>query len=105
MRWRDLRFVARSSAAARLRNADNVAWTYGLESAQDLLVYVRQPRLGASLTLLLPGTMTGAILDADTGEEIEELRIEGDPTGHTILAIPPRMAVAVALHLERAALR
>ena len=36
VRWRDLRFVARSSAAARLRNADKVAWTYGLESAQDL---------------------------------------------------------------------
>jgi hypothetical protein len=104
VRWRELRLTARSAPGAMLRDAENIAWTYGLESERDLLVYVRQPRPGASLTLLLPGPMTGAILDADTGQEIEGLRIEGHQAEHTKLSIPAGMAVAVALHLdERAA--
>ncbi len=78
-----------------VRDAQNVSWTYELESERDLLVYVRQPMPGAGLTLLLPGGMTGAILDAETGDEVEPVHIEA--AGHSRLEIPAGRTVAVAL--------
>jgi hypothetical protein len=84
-----------------LLDADRVSWTYGLESEQELLVYVRQPRQGASLTLLLRATMVGSLLDAETGDEIQPLRIEGRPSELTRLIIPPGRAVALALRRSR----
>lgn len=101
VRWRDLRQVARSAPGVMLLDADRVSWTYGLESEQELLVYVRQPRQGASLTLLLRATMVGSLLDAETGDEIQPLRIEGRPSELTRLIIPPGRAVALALRRSR----
>jgi hypothetical protein len=99
--WRTMRLVAPGEPGAMLRYAENVSWTYGIENGRDLLLYVRQPRAGATLTLALPGSMTGALFDAETGEQIEALRIEARPQERAIVAIPPRRAVAVALNSER----
>jgi hypothetical protein len=99
--WRTMRLVAPGEPGAMLRYTENVSWTYGIESGLGLLIYVRQPRGGAALTLALPGSMTGALFDAETGEQIEALRIEGHPPEQATVAIPPRRAVAVALSSER----
>jgi len=98
---RDLRQVARRAPGVMLLDADRVSWTYGLESELELLVYVRQPRQGANLTLRLAATMVGALVDAETGDEIQSLRIEGRPSELTKLSIPPGRAVALILHRTR----
>jgi hypothetical protein len=99
--WRDLRQVARSGQGVMLLDADKVSWTYGWESDREMLVYVRQPRPGASLTLRLPETMVGALLDVETGAQLEPLRIEGRPPELTRLAIPTGRAVALVLRRDR----
>jgi len=99
--WRTMRLVAPGEPGAMLSYAENVSWTYGIENGRDLLLYVRQPRVGATLTLALPGSMTGALFDAETGEQIEALRVAGRPSEQATVAIPPRRAVAVALNSER----
>ena len=101
VRWRDLRQIARSGPGVMLLDADKLSWTYGLESEQELLVYVRQPRQGASLTLRLPDTMVGALVNAETGDEIQPLRIEGHPSELVRLSIPPGRAVALVLSRSR----
>jgi hypothetical protein len=101
VQWRELRQVARSAPGVMLLNAEEVSWTYGLESEQEMLVYVRQPKPGASLTMRLPATMVGALLDAETGDEIQPLRIEGRPSELTTLSIPTSRAVAVVLRRSR----
>jgi len=62
---------------------------------------VRQPRQGASLTLRLAATMVGALVDAETGDEIQPLRIEGRPSEIIRLSIPPGRAVALVLSRSR----
>jgi hypothetical protein len=99
--WPTMRLAAPGEPGAMLRYAENVSWTYGIENGQDLLVYVRQPRGGATLTLALPGSMTGALFDAETGEQIEALRIEARPREQATVVIPRRMAVAVVLNSRR----
>ena len=101
VQWRDLRQVARSAPGVMLLDADKVSWTYGLESAQEMLVYVRQPRQGASLTLRLPDTMVGALVDAETGDQLQPLRIEGRPSEIIKLSVPPGRAVALVLRRSR----
>lgn len=98
---RDLRQVVRGTPGAMLRDADSVSWTYGLESEQELLVYVRQPRQGASVTLRLPTMMVGWLIDAQTGDQIQPLRIEGRPSEPSRLIIPPSRAVALVLRRAR----
>jgi hypothetical protein len=97
VRWRDLRLVPGSATDAVVRGSDGVSWTYELQNGQDLLVYVGHPTEGAALHLRLPETMTGVLLDADTGDEIQSLRIEGRPAELTRLIIPPGPAVVLAL--------
>jgi hypothetical protein len=99
--WRTMRLVAPGEPGAMQRYAENVGWTYGIENDRGLLVYVRQPRAGATLTLAVPRPMTGALFDAETGEQIEPLRVEGRPPGEATVAIPGRRAVALALAAER----
>jgi hypothetical protein len=101
VQWRDLRQMARSAPGAMLLDANGVSWTYGLESEQELLVYVRQPQPGASLTLRLPATMVGALLDAETGDQIESLRLDGHTPELTVLSIPTSRAIAVVLRRSR----
>ena len=101
MRWRDLRLAVRSAPGAMLRAAHEVSWTYGLQSEDELLVYVSEPRQGASLTLRLPGTMVGSLLDPDTGNDIQTVRIDTSPWGLTRLNLPPRTAIVVALRRLR----
>ncbi len=99
--WRTMRLVAPGEPGAMQRYAENVAWTYGIENGRNLLVYVRQPRGGATLTLAVPRPMIGALFDAETGDKIEALQIGGGQGLASTVAIPPRRAVAVALSSER----
>jgi len=95
LRWRDLRWIRQSAPGAMVRAAYKVAWTYGLQSDEELLVYVAEPRLGASITLRLPGTMTGSLVDPRTGDEIQPVRIEAPPSDLVGLDLPTGRAAAV----------
>jgi hypothetical protein len=97
MRRRDLRLVRPSTPGAMVRAAHGVSWTYGLQSDDQLLVFVSEPRNGASLTLRLPGTMVGSLLDPHTGNDIQTIRIDTRPWELTRLNLPHRPAVVVAL--------
>jgi hypothetical protein len=99
--WRDLRLVPRSDPSAMVRAAYEVSWTYGLQGDDTLLVYVSESRPGASLTLRLPGTMSGSLLDADTGKDIEPIRIDSGPWELTRLNIPIRRALVLMLRRMR----
>jgi hypothetical protein len=101
LRWWDLRRIPRSAPGAMVLDAHRVSWTYGLQSDEELLVYVAEPRQGASLTLRLPGTMTGSLLDPDTGDEIQPIRIETRPWDLTRLDLPASRAAALALSRSR----
>jgi hypothetical protein len=101
MRWRDLRLAVRSAPGVMLRAAHEVSWTHGLQSEDELLVYVSEPRRGASLTLRLPGTMVGSLIDPDTGNDIQPVRIDTSPWALTRLNLPPRAAIVVALRRLR----
>ncbi len=105
VRWRELRLAPRSAAGAMLRDADQVSWTYSLQGDRELLVYVRQPRPGAMLTMVLPGAMHGAILDAATGDEVERLRVGEGADTHTRLSIPAGKTVVVVLSAQAAGKR
>jgi hypothetical protein len=80
-----------------VRAAQNVAWTYGLQSDDELLVYMARPQHDASITLRLPETMAGSLLDPDVGNEIQPLRIETRPWDLTTLSLPPGRAVVLVL--------
>ena len=97
LRWRDLRMVRQSAPGAMVRAAYEVSWTYGLQSDAELLVYVSEPRQGASLTLRLPGTMAGSLVDPGTGDDIQPLRVDTGPWELARLDLPPRRAVVVML--------
>ena len=101
LRWRDLRWIRQSAPGAMVRAAYRVAWTYGLQSDEELLVYVAEPRRGASLTLWLPGTMTGSIVNPDTGDEIQPIRIETRPGDRVGLELPAGRAIVLALGRNR----
>jgi hypothetical protein len=80
-----------------VRAAYEVSWTYGLQSDDELLVFVSEPRPGASLTLRLPGTMMGSLVDPDTGEDIRPIRIDTQAWELTRLNLPPRPAIVLML--------
>jgi hypothetical protein len=100
LRWRDLRRIRQSAPGAMVRATSAVSWTYGLQSDEELLVYVAEPRQGASLTLRLPGTMTGSLVDPETGDEIQPVRIESRPGDLVRLSLPARPG-AIVLTLTR----
>jgi hypothetical protein len=83
-----------------IRAAHEVSWTYGLQSDDELLVYVSEPRQGASLTLRLPGPMTGSLIDPDTGHDIQAFRIDTGAWEIRRLSLPARPSVVVALQLR-----
>ena len=97
LRWRDLRLVRQSSPGAMVRASHEVSWTQGMQSDDELLVYVSRPRQGASLTLRLPGSMSGSLVNPDSGEDIQSVRIDSGPWELKRLSLPPRQAVAVVL--------
>jgi len=97
LRWQDLRPLSQSAPGAMVRAAQNVAWTYGLQSDDELLVYMARPQHDASVTLRLPGTMAGSLLDPEVGNEIQPLRIETRPWDLTTLSLPPGRAVVLVL--------
>ena len=97
LRWQDLRQVRQSSPGAMVRAVHDVSWAQGLQSDDQLLVYVSRPRQGASLTLRLPGSMGGSLVDPDSGEDILPVRIDSRPWEIRRLNLPPRGAVVVVL--------
>jgi hypothetical protein len=97
VRWRDLRLMAQSAPGAMVRAAHEVSWTHGLQSDNELVVYVAEPRPGASLTLRLPGAMAGWLLDPETGNEIRAIRVDGPAREISRLSLPPGPAVVVLL--------
>jgi hypothetical protein len=101
LRWQDLRPLSQSAPGAMVRAAQNVAWTYGLQSDDELLVYMARPQHDASITLRLPETMAGSLLDPEAGNEIQPLRIDTRPWDLTTLPVPPGRAVVLVLTLVR----
>jgi hypothetical protein len=100
VRWRELRWIRRAAPGAMVRAAYEVSWTYELQSTEVLAVFVAQPRQGASLTLRLPGSMRGSLLDPDTGKEIVPVHVETVPQELVRLGVPPGRAVVLALHRD-----
>lgn len=84
-----------------LRATYGTSWVYSLQSDRELFVYMRDATQGAHLTLRLPGTMTGSLIDPDSGEEIQSLRIETQPWDITRLQLPARRGIALVLTQDR----
>ena len=101
LRWQDLRPFSQSAPGAMVRAAQNVAWTYGLQSAEELLVLIARPREGAVLTLRLPGAMGGSLLDPEAGSEIQPVTIDAGPWNLTTFPVPPGRTVALVLARHR----
>jgi hypothetical protein len=101
LRWQDLRPFSQSAPGAMVRAAQNVAWTYGLQSAEELLVYIARPREGAVLTLRLPGAMGGSLLDPEAGSEVQPVTIDAAPWNLTTFTVPPGRTVALVLTRHR----
>jgi hypothetical protein len=102
LRWRDLHPIAQSSPGAMVLGAQDVSWTYGLQSDEDVLFYMTQPAPGASVTLCLPATMEGALLDPEAGHEVRQIRIEmRRPWDIRIVALPPGRDVVLMLSRVR----
>jgi len=97
LRWQDLRRISQSASGAMVRATRNVSWTYGLQSDEELLVYMARPTHDASVTLRLPGTMAGSLLDPEAGTEIRPVRIEAPPWTLTTLPVPPGRAVVLVV--------
>jgi hypothetical protein len=99
--WQDLRPLSQSAPGAMVRAAQNVAWTYGLQSDDELLVYIARPSERAMLTLRLPGTMAGSLLDPEAGSVVRSVRIDTRPWDVTTFAVPPGRTVALVLARSR----
>lgn len=97
LRWSALRRVTQSAPGAMVRASRNVAWTCALQSDVELFLYMARPQRDASVTLRLPGTMAGSMLDPDAGNEIGAIRIDPPPWDLTVLPVPPGKAVILAL--------
>ena len=101
LRWQNLRPVSQSAPGAMVRAARNVAGTYGLQSDEELLVYVVEPREDAMLTLRLPGSMAGSLLDPEAGSEVRSVRIDTRPWDLTRFTVPPGRNVVLVLARDR----
>lgn len=101
LRWQDLRRLAQSEPGALVRATRNVSWTYGLQSDEELFVYMARPQHDASVTLRLPGTMAGSLLDPEAGNELQPVRIEARAWDLVTLPVPPGRAVVLVLTLVR----
>jgi hypothetical protein len=97
LRWQDLQRMSQSAPGAHVRATQNVSWTYGLQSDAELFVYMARPRQDASVTLRIPGTMAGSLLDPEAGHELQPVRIDAPPWTLTTLPVPPGRAVVLVL--------
>jgi hypothetical protein len=97
----DLRWIRQGVQGAMVREARQVAWAYGLQGDEALIVLVAEPREGANLTLSLPGTMTGSLLDLKTEKEILPLRVVTAPRDLVGLDLPAGRTVVLVLTGER----
>ena len=95
--WESLRRSSQSAPGAMVRAAYHVSWTYCLQSQEELLVYIAQPGERASLSLRLPGTMAGWLLDPEEGDEIGPVRVETLPWDITMLPVPAGRAAVLVL--------
>ena len=89
--------MTQSEPGALVRAARNVSWTYGLQSDAELFVYMARPERDATVTLRLPGTMTGSLLDPEDGKELRPVWIETRPWDLVTLPVPPGRAVVLVL--------
>jgi hypothetical protein len=81
-----------------LRAADRVADAHALEGEGVVFIYVLAAEAGASVTLRLPGPMTGEFLDGETGAYLEPVSYEGEPNALWRVPVPgPRDSVALTL--------
>jgi hypothetical protein len=97
LRWQDLRRVAPGASGAMVVGFQDVSWTYGLQSDEELLLYMADPHQNASVTLSLPGPMAGSLFDPEAGNEVQPVRIETDPWDLTTFTVPPGRTVALVL--------
>jgi hypothetical protein len=99
--WRNLRWIRLGAPGAMVRDAHEVSWAYELQSDEALVALVAEPREGASLTLSLPGIMSGSLLDQKTGKEILPVRVETAPQDLVGLELPTGRSVVLVLHRGR----
>jgi hypothetical protein len=84
-------------SGAMLRAAHGVAWTYTLQAADRLFIYVDHPAADAVLTLRLPSAMAGGFADLDSGERLVSVVRAGAPWAVWDVKVPPRTRVALGL--------
>ena len=101
LNWAALRQFSQSAPGAMVRATRNVPWTYGLQGDTQLLLYLARPQPDASVTLRLPGTMAGSLLDPEAGGEIRAVRIETRPWDFSVLPVPSGRAVVLVLSRAR----
>ena len=81
-----------------LREAIGVELARNYCASDRLFVYVRNPRPGAMLRIRLPVRMSGAFIDASTGQEVERVSYGGNPGEMWELAVPgPRSSLVLML--------
>ena len=97
LRWQDLRRVEPGARGAMVVGFQDVSWTYGLQSDEELLLYMADPHQNASVTLSLPGPMAGSLFDPEAGNEVQPVRIDAPPWTLTTLPVPPGRTVALVL--------
>ncbi len=95
--WQTLRLVPRGADGAILRDARQVAWTYGLESGDEMVVFLRQARDGATVTLQPTRPMDGVFIDAESGADLQSTHLEPGRERLIVLPVPTGRAVALAL--------
>jgi hypothetical protein len=90
--------AASGDSGTMLRAAHRVAWTYTLQAADRVFVYVDEPAADAVLTFRLPAPMAGAFMDLDTGERLVGVVRAGEPWAVWDVKVPPgRRHLALAM--------
>jgi len=98
---KELRWIRRSDREAMVRASYEAAWVHELHSDEALIAYVAEPREGASLTLSLPGRMSGSLMDPDTAKDIRPVRLDPAPGEFVPLELPLARAVVLVLQRDR----
>ena len=98
---KELRWIRRSDREAMVRASYEAAWVHELHSDEALIAYVAVPREGASLTLSLPGRMSGSLMDPDTAKDIRPVRLDPAPGDLVALDLPLARAVVLVLQRDR----
>lgn len=84
LEWWNMRVCAGEVVRAGI----GVELTRNYCSSDRLLIYIRNARPGATLRLRLPNQMSGAFIDATTGQDMEPVAYVGKPGEAWDLAIP-----------------